>query len=96
MPLLPGGAIDRRVRSRAVFIHAQGHRLFLDHDAGFDGREVTASEVEALVSAGFEIVQVNMREGAPLCATLAAHPADSLGTDPARWASGIPRTHLDP
>ncbi len=61
-----------------MYICSRDARLFLilaaERDER-DEREVTTDEVEALVSAGFEVVQVDMREGAPLCATLAARPA---------------------
>ena len=91
-----GVAFDHRIRSRAVFIHSRGSRLFLGYGAACDGREVTAEEVEALASAGFEIVQVDMREGAPLCAALAALPASGTMIDPATWLPQAAWTHLDP
>ena len=93
---LSGGAFENRLRSRAVFIHSRGRRMFLGYAAGSGGREVTAAEVEALVSAGFEIVQVDMREGAPLCAALAALPADAAVADPSSWLPQAAWTHLEP
>jgi hypothetical protein len=71
---MPGSAdvgLGNHPRSRAVFIHSRASRLFLGRTLERNEREVTVEEVEALASAGFEIVEVNMREGAPLCAALA-------------------------
>jgi len=95
MSRLPGGAFGPCVRSRAVFVHSQGSRLFLGYDAECDGREVTPAEVEALASAGFEIVQVDMREGTPLCAALAAHPAGRGTNVLKRWLPQADRPHPD-
>ncbi|HVN31014.1 MAG TPA: hypothetical protein VMT45_03425 [Thermoanaerobaculaceae bacterium] len=71
---MPGSAdvgLGNHPRSRAVFIHSRGSQLFLGRTLERNEREVTVEEVEALTSAGFEIVEVNMKEGAPLCAALA-------------------------
>ena len=91
-----GGVFENRLRSRAVFIHSRDRRMFLGYAAECGGREVTAEEVEALASAGFEIVQVDMREGAPLCAALAALPADVAMTDPSSWLPQAAWMHLEP
>jgi len=90
------GDVAQRMRSRAVFIREQGSRMFLGYAAGCDGREVSAADVEALASAGFEIVQVNMKEGAPLCAALAAVPAGAPLRDPSTWLPQAAWTHLEP
>jgi hypothetical protein len=65
-------------RSRAVFVHSRGSRLFLGPAPERVERELAPKEVEALASAGFEIVEVNMREGTPLCATLASLPSSTV------------------
>jgi len=96
MPRWMGDAFDPRMRSRAVFIHSRDSRLFLGYGAECDGREVTAKEVEALASAGFEIVQVDMREGAPLCAALAALPPSARPTDRAARLPQAAWTRLEP
>jgi hypothetical protein len=55
--------------------------LFLGRTPERHWREVTVEEVEALTSAGFEIVEINMREGTPLCAALATVPAGETPPD---------------
>ena len=79
-----------------MFIHSRDSRMFLGYAAACDGREVTAEDVEALASAGFEIVQVDMKEGAPLCAALAALPASPAVMDPSTWLPQAAWTHLEP
>jgi hypothetical protein len=61
--------------------------LFLGRTLERNEREVTVEEVEALTSAGFEIVEVNMKEGAPLCAALATVPAAETTPDLGAWIS---------
>ena len=77
--------LGNRLRSRAVYIHSRGSRLFLGCTPTRNGREVTVEEVEALTSAGFEIVEINMREGAPLCAALATVPVGETPPDSDPW-----------
>ena len=96
MPQESEKALGQRLRGRAVFIHSRGSRWFLGHAAGCDEREVTAEEAEALVSAGFEIVQVDMKEGAPLCAALAAVPEHRAMRDPSTLLPQAAWTHLEP
>jgi len=96
MPQGRGDAFKHRARSRAVFVHSRGSRIFLGYTADGDGREVTAEEVEALASAGFEIVQVDMKEGAPLCAALAAVPEHRAMRDPSTLLPQAAWTHLEP
>ena len=57
-------------RDRVVFVHSAGRRRFLGRSGGANAHEVTLEEVEALAAAGFDIVEVNRRDGAPLCAEL--------------------------
>jgi hypothetical protein len=79
-----------------VFIHSRGARLFLGPASERNEREVTAEEVEALASAGFEIIQVDMREGAPLCAALAGLPAAGAFLDLTAWLPQAVWTYLEP
>jgi hypothetical protein len=90
------GALGNRPRSRAVFIHSQGSRLFLGRTPERNEREVTVQEVEALTSAGFEIVETNMREGAPLCTALARVPADETPSDLGTWLPQAASTFVEP
>ena len=62
-------------RNRVVFIHSLGPRKFLGRSAYERGPEVTVDDIEALTSAGFDIVESNMSDGKPLCAALTAAPA---------------------
>ena len=62
-------------RKRVVFVCSDGYRRFFGRSHEEGGREVTIEEVEALVSAGFDIVEVNMSDAGPLCAALASPPA---------------------
>lgn len=62
-------------RQRVIFVCSDGSRRFFGRSHEEGGREVTIEEVEALVSAGFDIVEVNKSEGTPLCAALASPPA---------------------
>ena len=96
MPHKPGDALRGRLRSRAVFVHSHGGRLFLGYAATHERREVSAEEVEALASAGFEIVQVDMKEGAPLCAALAALPVASTTASPCGWFPREAWTYMEP
>jgi hypothetical protein len=57
---------------------------------------VTVQEVEALTSAGFEIVETNMREGAPLCTALARVPADETPSDLGTWLPQAASTFVEP
>ena len=61
-------------RRRVVFVHFEGQRRFFGRSRHEHRREVTVTEIEALASAGFDIVEVNMCGGKPLCALLG--PAD--------------------
>jgi hypothetical protein len=61
-----------RTQSQTVVIHWRGSRMFSGRSRESTARVLTVEEVEGLTSAGFEIVEVNSREGAPLCASLAA------------------------
>ncbi len=88
--------LGNRSRSRAVFIHSRGSRLFLGRTPERNGREVTVGEVEALTSAGFEIVEINMREGAPLYAALATVPAGETPPDLGPWLPQTASTCLEP
>lgn len=91
---MPYAALGSRPRSRAVFIQSRGSRLFLGRSLERNEQEVTLEEVEALTSAGFEIVEINMREGAPLCAALARVPADETRSDLSAWLSHAVSTNL--
>jgi hypothetical protein len=88
--------LGNRPRSCAVFIHSRGSRLFLGRTPERNGREVMADEVEALTSAGFEIVEINMKEGAPLCAALATVPAGETLPDLRPWLPQAASTCLEP
>jgi hypothetical protein len=83
-------------RSRAIFIHSRGSRLFLGRTPERNGREVTVEEIEALTSAGFEIVEINMKEGAPLCAALATVPAGEKASDVGTWLPRAASIWLEP
>jgi hypothetical protein len=88
--------LGNRPRSRAVFIHSRGSRVFLGRTPERTGREVTVEKVEALTSAGFEIVEINMREGTPLCAALATVPAGETPPDLGPWLPQAASTHFEP
>jgi hypothetical protein len=75
---------DVLARTRVVFVHSAGRRMFLGRASDGNAREVTLDEVETLASAGFDIVEVNKSDGEPLCAALAlllargaTHPSTS-------------------
>ena len=70
--------------------------MFLGRTPERTGREVTVEEVEALTSAGFEIVEINMREGTPLCAALATVPAGETPPDLGPWLPHAASTCLEP
>jgi len=96
MPAMPDTDLVYRSRSRAVFLHSRGSRLFLGQRPESHGREVTMEQIEALISAGFEIVEINMREGAPLCTALARVPADEPRSDLRARPSQAALTCLEP
>jgi hypothetical protein len=87
MPQEPETVVGCQPRSRTVFIHSRSSRLFLGSMVECDEREVSAEEVEALASAGFDIVQVDMKEETPLCSGLASLHADVLLLDA---STGVP------
>ena len=62
-------------RTRMVFIHSRGPRKFFGRSPADCGPEATVERVEALASAGFDIVEFNMSDGRPLCAALRTAPA---------------------
>jgi hypothetical protein len=70
--------------------------LFFGRTPERGGREVTVEEVEALTSAGFEIVEINMKEGAPLCAALATVLAGETPPDLRPWLPQAASTYLEP
>ena len=96
MPLTPDSEIDCRWRSRVVFIHSRGSGLFLGGKPESREREVTVEEVEALTSAGFEIVEINMREGTPLCAALARVPSEKSSSNPRSQSPEATLTAFEP
>ncbi len=96
MNAMPDIDLDHRLRSRAVFVCSRGSRLFLGRTPESHEREVTMEQVESLISAGFEIVEINMRDGAPLCTALARVPADEPRSDPGAWPSRAALTCLEP
>jgi hypothetical protein len=59
-------------RDRVVVVHTDGNRRFFGRSSAERGRELSVEEVEALVSAGFDIVEVKVGDGTPLCAALAS------------------------
>jgi hypothetical protein len=59
-------------RSRAVVIHSRGQRKLFGQPPDESGLEVMVEDLEALASAGFDIVEFNMADGKPLCAALMA------------------------
>jgi hypothetical protein len=59
-------------RTRMVFIHSRGPRRFFGRSPSESGPEATVDSVEALASAGFDIVEFNMSDGKPLCTALRA------------------------
>ncbi len=72
-------------QKRVAFVHSAGNRMFLGRSRDEGGREVTVEEVEALAAAGFDIVEVNMHEGKPLCA--------ELGSAREQWPHAYPQRH---
>jgi hypothetical protein len=66
-----GSALGARSRQRLVFVHSEGRHRYFGRSRADRTREVTIADVAALTSAGFDIVEVNMHEGRPLCADLA-------------------------
>lgn len=91
MPRIPDAEFDCRWRSRIVFIHSRGAGLFLGRKPENHEREVTVAEVEALISAGFEIVEINIREETPLCTALARVRSDRPFPD---LSAGLPEAAL--
>jgi len=65
-------------RNRVAFIHSRGQRKFFGRSADEGYPEVTVEDIEALASAGFDIVESNMSDGRPLCAALMAAPGGVL------------------
>jgi hypothetical protein len=59
-------------RNRMVFIHSRGERKFIGRSPSESAAEVKVEDIEALASAGFDIVEFNMSDGKPLCAALTA------------------------
>jgi hypothetical protein len=81
----PSSAFCAGSRRRVVFVRSHGSRRFFGRSHEEGETEVTIEEVEALVSAGFDIVEVNMSDGRPLCAALASPPATWTRTHGRHW-----------
>jgi hypothetical protein len=55
---------------RVVFVHSEGQRRFFGRSRDERRGEATVAAIQALASAGFDIVEVDMREGRPLCTVM--------------------------